>query len=161
MCGIDISAKDENVISMPAFLTHRSKAVDAPVRAYMDGSEKRVEMAAELAGATREEMSSIKVTDISDRNDVQAHIPVNNPVSQFMAQNPGSTGMQSNGVEYSRQVQMPTSIPGTNGRVVNDANMGAKMITKVRDRHSVISNGSAVSDRPAEETLQPGYRRRG
>src|SRR5882724_2781406 len=89
MCGADIACADDDAVVMPNILTFRSKAVDAPVRAYMDGSEKRVDMAAELAGTTREEMSSIKVTDISDRQDVQAHIPVNNPVSQFMAQHPG------------------------------------------------------------------------
>ena len=161
MCGIDISAKDDDAVVMPNILSFRSKAVDAPVRAYMDGSEKRVDMAAELAGTTREEMSSIKVTDISDRRDVQAAQPVNNAVAQFMAQNPGVGGMNPNGVQYSTQVQMATPIPGQPGRTFNDANIGAKMITKVRDRHSLISNGSAVSDRPAEETLQPGYRRRG
>ena len=161
MCGEDISSKEENAVSLPNILTFRSKAVDAPVRAYMDGSEKRVDMAAELAGTTREEMSSIKVTDISDRNDVQAAQPVNNAITQFMAQHPGVGGMQSNGVEYSTQVQTPTRIPGPNGKVINDANMGAKMLTKVRDRHSQVSMGSAVSDRPALETQQPGYRRRG
>ncbi len=150
MCGTDISAKDDDAVVMPNILSFRSKAVDAPVRAYMDGSEKRAGMAAELAGTTVDEMSSIKVTDISDRKDVQAHIPVNNSVTQFMAQNPGVGGMQANGVEYSTQVQSGPF-----------PNIGAKMLTKVRDRHSQISMGSAVSDRPALETQQPGYRRRG
>lgn len=150
MCGIDISAKDDDAVVMPNILSFRSKAVDAPVRAYMDGSEKRVEMAAELAGATREDMSSTKITDISDRNDVQAAKPVNNAVTQFMAQNPGVGGMQSNGSEYSTQVQTGPF-----------PNVGAKMLSKVRERHSNISMGSAVSDRPALETQQPGYRRRG
>lgn len=150
MCGADISCADDDAVVMPNILTFRSKAVDAPVRAYMDGSEKRVEMAAEMAGTTREEMSSIKVTDISDRNDVQAHIPVNNPVSQFMAQNPGVGGMNPNGVQYSTQVQSGPF-----------PNVGAKMITKVRQRHGEISNGSAMSDRPSVQILEPGYRRRG
>lgn len=151
MCGIDISAKDDDAVVMPNILSFRSKAVDAPVRAYMDGSEKRVEMAAELAGATREDMSSIKITDIPDRNDVQAAKPVNNEITRFMAQNPGIGGMQANGAQYSTQVQ--------NGPFPN---VGAKMMTKVRERHSLISNGSAVTERlPTEITENPNYRRRG
>lgn len=150
VCKAEIGCDDDDAVTLPNILSFRSKAVDAPVRAYMDGSEKRVEMAAELAGATREDMSSLKITDISDRQDVQAHIPVNNPVTQFMAQHPGVGGMQSNGAEYSTQVQSGPH-----------PNIGAKMMTKVRDRHSSISMGSAVSDRPALETQQPGYRRRG
>lgn len=160
MCGEDISAKDDEVV-MPNILSFRSKIPDKAARAYMDGSEKRVEMAAELAGTTASEMSSLKVTDLSDRRDVAANIPVNNPVTQFMAQHPGVGGMQSNGIEYSTQVQTATPIPGQPGRTSNDANVGAKMLTKVRDRHSTLSNGMAVSDRPALETQQPGYRRRG
>jgi NAD-dependent SIR2 family protein deacetylase len=150
MCGTDISAKDDDAVVMPNILSFRSKVPDQAVRQYMDGSEKRVEMAAELAGTTRDDMSSLKVTDISDRADVQAHIPVNNPVTQFMAANPGVGGMSSQGAEYSTQVQ--------NGPFPN---VGAKMMTKIRDRHGTISNGSAISDRPALETQQPGYRRRG
>ncbi len=149
MCGEDISAKDDEVV-MPNILSFRSKVPDQAVRAYMDGSEKRVELAAELAGASKEDMSSLKVTDISDRRDVPANIPVNNSVTQFMAQHPGVGGMQSNGAEYATQVQSGPH-----------PNIGAKMLTKVRDRHSTLSMGSAVSDRPALETLQPGYRRRG
>jgi hypothetical protein len=161
MCGIDISAKDDDAVVMPNILSFRSKVPDQAVRAYMDGSEKRVDMAAELAGTTREEMSSLKITDISDRQDVQAAIPVNNSVTQFMAQHPSVGGMQSNGSEYSTRVQTPTPIPGQPGRTYNDANIGAKMLTKIRDRHGTLSNGSAMSDRPALETQQPGYRRRG
>lgn len=150
MCGADIACVDDDAVVMPNILTFRSKAVDAPMRAYMDGSEKRVDMAAELAGTTREEMSSIKVTDISDRQDVQAAQPVNNAVTQFMAANPGVGGMNPNGAEYSTQVQTGPF-----------PNVGAKMLTKTREHHGKISMGSAVSDRPALETQQPGYRRRG
>ncbi len=149
MCGTDISAKDDDAVVMPNILSFRSKIPDKAARDYMDGSEKRVHMAAELAGTSAEDMSSIKVTDLSDRMDVPANIPVNNPVTQFMAANPGVGGMQANGVEYSAQVQTGPS-----------PNVGAKMLTKVRERHSTISMGSAVSDRPALETQQPGYRRR-
>lgn len=151
-CGTDIAVRTtDNVISMPAFLTSKSKVPDKVARDYMDGSEQRVHMAAELAGTTSEDMSSLKITDLSDRRDVEANIPVNNPVTQFMQAHPqAAVGYQSNGAEYSTQVQTG---PG--------ANTGAKMLTKVRGFHDGISRGTAVSDRPALETQQPGYRRRG
>lgn len=151
MCGTDISAKDDDAVTMPNILSFRSKVPDKVARDYMDGSEKRVHMAAELAGTSAADMSEIKITDLSDRKDIQANIPVNNPVTQFMAANPQApVGFQNNGAEYSTQVQTG---PG--------ANTGAKMLTKVRGFHNDISHGSAISDRPALETQQPGYRRRG
>lgn len=153
VCGADIAIKNDNVISMPAFLTAKSKVPDKVARDYMDGSEKRVQMAAELSGASAADMSSLKVTNLTDNpNDVVPHRPVDNPVSQFMAANPNpNIGMVGGaGVQYSQAVQ---SGPG--------ANSGAKMMTKVRGFHSEISHGTAVSDRPALETQQPGYRRRG
>lgn len=149
-CGEDISAKDDNAVTLPNILSFRSKVPDKVARDYMDGSEKRVHMAAEMAGTTADEMSSLKVTDLNDRADVQAQAPVNNPVTQFMQQNPGVGGMNPNGVQYSAQVQTGPH-----------PNVGAKMITKVRGYHGEISRGSAVSDRPGLETQQPGYRRRG
>lgn len=150
-CGADISLKDDDAVVMPNILSFRSKTPDKVARDYMDGSEKRVQMAAELAGTTAEEMSSLKITDLSDRKDVEANIPVNNPVTQFMQANPQApVGFRTDGSQYSTQVQ---SGPG--------ANSGAKMMTKLRGHHSEISKGSAVSDRPALETQQPGYRRRG
>ncbi len=149
-CGEDISAKDDEVV-MPNILSFRSKVPDKVARDYMDGSEKRVHMAAALAGTSASDMSELKITNLSDRNDIQANIPVNNPVTQFMAAHPqAAVGYQSNGAEYSTQVQTG---PG--------ANTGAKMLTKVRGFHNDISHGAAVSDRPALETQQPGYRRRG
>jgi hypothetical protein len=151
MCGIDISSKDDDAVVMPNILSFRSKVPDKVARDYMDGSEKRVHMAAELAGTTAADMSELKVTNLTDRSDtIQPHIPVNNPVTQFMQANPGVGGMSLNGVEYSSQVQSGPY-----------PNVGAKMLTKVRGFHSDISHGTAVSDRPALETQQPGYRRRG
>jgi hypothetical protein len=58
--------------------------------------------------------------------------------------------MNPNGAEYSTQVQSGPH-----------PNIGATMITKARDFHGKLSHGMAVSDRPALETQQPGYRRRG
>lgn len=151
MCGADIACADDDAVTMPNILSFRSKVPDKVARDYMDGSEKRVHMAAELAGTSAEDMSSLKVTDLTDRRDmIQPVAPVNNAVTQFMAQHPGVGGMTSNGAEYANQVQSGPH-----------PNVGAKMLTKVRGFHNDISHGAAVSDRPALETQQPGYRRRG
>jgi hypothetical protein len=151
-CGADIASSDDNVVSMPAFLTKHSKVPDKVARDYMDGSQKRVEMAAQMAGTSVEDMSELKVTNLTDRADtMQPHAPVSNPVTQFMAANPQApVGFRTDGAQYSTQVQSGPF-----------ANSGAKMMTKLRGHHDAISHGTAVSDRPALETQQPGYRRRG
>ena len=81
-----------------------------------------------------------------------AAMPVNNAVTQFMAQHPqapvGYVGGQ--GVNYSGAVQSGSY-----------ASMGARTRTSVHDYHSQLTGGVASSDMPALETLQPGYRRRG
>lgn len=52
----------------------------------MDGSETRAHLAAAAAGVPVSEMSGLKITDISDRNDMQvSERPVVNDVTRHMA----------------------------------------------------------------------------
>jgi hypothetical protein len=75
---------DDDIV-MPAFLSQKSKNNDKVARDIMDGSEKRAELAAEMAGVPVSEMSSLKVTDLNDRNDAQFSAKeVVNPVTQQM-----------------------------------------------------------------------------
>src|ERR1019366_5214547 len=79
-CGADINNRraDDDVI-MPNIFSAKSKNNDKVARDIMDGSEKRVDMAADMAG--------LKITDLNDRNDTQWSAPEeNNAVTQRMAE---------------------------------------------------------------------------
>lgn len=154
ICGADIAASDDNVVSMPAFLTKHSKVPDKVARDYMNGSEKRVELAAAMSGGSPSDFSELKVTDLGDRNDTLVSAqPVSNHITKFMDANPGIGGMQSNGAEYSTNVQRAYDPKG------RDVNVGAKTMTALNNLWA--KGGSPRVDRPALETQQPGYRRRG
>ena len=86
LCGTDINnwRADDDIVC-PAFLSQKSKNNDQLVRDMMDGSEKRAEIAAMQAGCSVEEMSSLKITDITDRRDAEiSAIPVNNEITRHM-----------------------------------------------------------------------------
>jgi hypothetical protein len=151
LCDADMGEPpDADVISIPAFLSAKTKATDKVYRDHESASMVRVEKAAELAGVPVSEMASLKITDIkggTHEGDIAA-MPVVNAVTQQMdAINArgGQVGWQGTaGVEYSGAVQQGPF-----------PNMGAKMRTAIHQ-----ANGS-VSDRPGLETQQPGYRYRG
>ena len=86
LCHVDINNRraDDDVVC-PNILSFKTKKTDAVARDIMNGSEQRVEMAAAMAGTSKEEMSSLKITDLNDRNDTQfAAKEVINPVTQHM-----------------------------------------------------------------------------
>jgi len=144
---------DDDIV-MPSIRTMRSSATDKVYREMETASEKRAEAAAEMAGVPTSEMSGLKITNLSDarrEGDVAAP-PVtaaNNSVVAFMEQTKIG-GFQGNGSEYSGAVQVGPA-----------PNAGARARSMLQQHHTNISGGAAVSDRPALETMQPGYRRRG
>jgi len=150
-CRADMGEeKDDSVICLPAFLTAKGKSVDKVYRDHEAASIVRAEKAAELAGVPVSEMSDLKITDIrgGTYEGETAIKPVVNEVTQHMDMvnaRGGQLGWQgSNAVEYSAAVQTGPF-----------PNMGAKVRSAIH-----AANGS-VSDRPALETQQPGYRYRG
>lgn len=142
---------DDDVV-MPFIRSAATKATDKVYRDMEAGSEVRAQAAADLAGVPVSEMSGLKITNLNDRKDAEvAAMPVNNPVSQFMQANPQAAGFRGgDGLGYSAAV-------GTGPA----PNVGAKMRTVVQNAHAELSRGTAVSDRPALETQNPLYRRRG
>ena len=146
------NTRADNDIVMPSLRSATTKHNDDFYRQMEKGSEHRMHLAAEASGAPASEFSSLKITDLNDRRDAEiAAKPVQNSVTQLMAANPGIGGFQSNaGLGYSGYVQQGP-----------EPNAGARMMTKLHGIHSDISKGSAVSNLPALETQQPGYRRRG
>lgn len=103
LCRADIGIDtDDTVISMPSLRSASSKSVDNVYREMERGSEIRAEKGAELAGCSVEEMSGLKITDIRTglKEGEIAAPPLNNPVTQAMAQAPGLTGFQANGAQF-------------------------------------------------------------
>lgn len=153
LCGAYVgSDRADDEITMPAILGRRTKVVDQVYRDMEKGSEHRMSLAAEAAGGIPADYASLKITDMRDnlRAGEIAAMPVNNAVTQFMAQTGvgGFTGGQ--GAGYSGAVQTGPF-----------PNAGAHMRTSIQQHHADLSRGAAVSDRPANEVMQPGYRRRG
>jgi hypothetical protein len=87
VCHEDINNRvPDNVVTVPAFLSQKSKNNDKVARDIMDGSETRAQMAAAMAGTDVSEMSGLKITNLNDRNDTQFSLPdVVNPVTERMA----------------------------------------------------------------------------
>ena len=146
------NTRADNDIVMPSLRSATTKHNDNFYRQMEKGSEHRVHLAAEAAGVSASELSDLKITNLNDRRDAEvAAMPINNSVTQLMAANPGVGGFQSQaGLGYSGYVQQGP-----------EPNAGARMMTKLGSYHAELSKGSAVSNLPALETQQPGYRRRG
>lgn len=155
-CGTPRDA--EEVIDIPKMPFIRrgdsiAKVGDDVYRQMEKGSEFRAEKAAELSGAPVSEMSGLKITDLGSsrhEGEIAALLP-SNPVSQAMeaAAARGTPMGFGDGLGYSSAVAQG---PG--------ANAGAKFQNVLREQHARVTGGTGVSDRPALETQQPGYRRR-
>lgn len=153
-CKSHIGLTEEQVIDipMPFLASAKNKSVDQVYRQMEAGSEFRANLAAEMTGATKEEMSSLKITDLKtgQRQGDIAMPAVNNPVSQMVEAPKSPFGFQgSNGLGFSG--------PVASGAF---ANAGAKFQSVLRNAHAEKVGYDAVGDRPALETTQPGYRRR-
>lgn len=149
LCGAFMGEeKDDAVVCLPAFLSAKSKANDQVYRDIESSSEKRMHMAAEMAGVSASEMTDLKITDLRPTvtPGAIAAPPVSNAVTQHMEMinaRGGQFGWQgANASEYSSAVQTGPS-----------PNAGAKM-------RSFIQQQNGMPETPALETLQPGYRRR-
>lgn len=153
-CGADQGADDDDsVICMPSLRSARTKATDEVYRQAERGSEIRAQAAAEQLGVPVSEMSGLKITDMKTGVKPGETYAVDNTAANRANLSAGGSAPRfagADGTGYSGQVQSGP-LP----------NAGAKMRTALQQHHGQISRGSAVSDMPALETQQPGYRRRG
>lgn len=141
---------DHDVVT--PFIRHaKTKANDQVYRQIETASQQRAEAAAEMAGVPVADMADLKITDLRStrhEGDVAA-VPVNNEVSRLIDR--GIGGFQGGeAAEYGAAVQTGPF-----------PNAGAQMRTQLQNYHGKITHGAGISDMPAKETLQPGYRRRG
>lgn len=157
-CGHD-SESDELLpaVTSPVIRSLHSKVVDQTYRDMEAGAEHRAQMAMEVHGLDQQEANSLKITNLQDNlqpGDMAA-MPVNNPVSAAMAQQPGRFGYQG-GAAMEHAAAAHTG---------PHANAGARAMQGLRAAHqsSMMGAGNAgatSSDMPALETQQPNYRRR-
>lgn len=153
-CKSHIGLTDDQVIDipMPFLSSPKNRSVDQVYRQMETGSEFRAQAAAEMTGASKEEMSGLKITNLKTgqkQGDI-AMPAVNNAVSQMVEAPKSPFGFQgSNGLGFSG--------PVASGAF---ANAGAKFQSVLRNSHAERVGYDAVGDRPALETTQPSYRRR-
>jgi hypothetical protein len=149
LCSADINNRvPDNVVVMPAFLSQKSKNNDKVARDIMDGSEKRAELGAAMAGVPVSEMSNLKITNLNDRKDAEfSAVEVNNPVTQRMAE------MQARG--------MPTGFGVAEAQnFATQAHTGVAPHAGLRSRNRVQAALAPIGSAPLplEITNNPNYR---
>jgi hypothetical protein len=154
LCGAYVGHdRDDDDIVVP-FIRHASTTANDKVYRDMEsGSERRAAMAAELAGVPVSDMSALKITDLAPTRhagDVAA-IPVNNEVSRMVEASPQSP------FGFKRDSGLGFSGPVASGFAPN---AGARFQNTIRESHAERMGWDKVGDLPANEVLQPGYRRR-
>lgn len=149
---------DDDVV-MPFVRTSGSVAKLAAIDDVYKGMEKGSEIRAEMSGLSGTEASPIKITDLrptKHEGDIAAPTLSGSALElqkhmEAMNARGAQVGFQgANGVEWSA------------GSAVGPApSAGAKARTALQHVHGQAVGGHAISDRPALETTNPGYRRRG
>jgi hypothetical protein len=111
-------------------------ANDKVYRDIEAGSEQRVERAAELTGATKDEMSSLKITNMNDnmRAGDMAAQDASEAMKRLQASSPTPIGFQSNGAEFSKGIAQ--GAVALNGQVTTgiEPNAGARAAARVARR---------------------------
>src|ERR1035437_6387204 len=149
ICKTDINNRraDDDVI-MPNIFSAKSKNNDKVARDIMDGSEKRVDLAAAMAGTSREDMAGLKITNLNDRNDTQWSAPEeHNAVTQRMAE------MQARG--------MPTGFGVAEAQsFAAQSHTGSEPYAGLRARNRVQAALPPIGQAPLlkQTTENPNYR---
>lgn len=156
LCGFDTESDDDGLqaaITAPILhLKGVARNVDNIFRAEQEGAKFRADLTGE---------SSLNVTNQRDnlRTGDMAAMPVVNDISRAMDASPVPVGFRGGAEQGLAASQMAHNFPDPRtGRVIAP-NAGAKTMNAVRNMHPTF--GGATTDRPALETQQPGYRRRG
>ena len=149
LCNADINNRvPDNVVTVPAFLSQKTKSTDKVARDIMDGSKVRAELAAAQAGVPVSEMSALKITNLNDRNDAQFSAPeVRNPVTERMDQ------MAAAGLKTGFGVAEAQSF-------ATQAHAGPEPYAGLRARNRVQSQMTPIGAAPLpnEITRNPNYR---
>ncbi len=160
---------DDDVV-MPNILHFSTRCSDGVYKAIEKASENRVYEAAEMAGCSASEMSSLKITNMKDsmREGDIAAMPIVNDVTRQMdairAMNPNASVGFGDGLGFSSTVATgPVPNAGARfQRAVNESHpsMVGRQVGRDESGHLVAPSTDVMSSRPANEIFQPGYRPR-
>lgn len=138
LCGEEIGIPDrgDGGVVMPFIRSARMAATDKTYRDIESGSEERVARAAELTGSTKEDMASLKITNIHD-NMKQGDIAsmevaqADAALQRLQASSPIKIGFQPNGAEFSAGIAQ--GAVALNGKVTTgiEPNAGARAAQRV------------------------------
>ena len=151
LCGYDTEVDSlAQAVTAPHLLKGAARNVDGIWQAEQKGAEFRAQMAEQM-GLDAGEAANLKVSDMREAAAGETTaVPVNNAVTQMMDRAPpGLVGFVEGaqaGIGYS-QAAHTGMYP----------NVGTHFLRGLKERHSEYA---PVSDMPARETQQPGYRRR-
>ena len=162
LCGYDCKPEEELglELSMPHLAKPIGKIGDQTYRGMEEGAAFRAQVAQEVHGLDADQAAMLKITDMRDNNKVgeDSVVDVVNSVSQQMAmlQSRGApVGFGGDGIGFSQSVSTGPH-----------PNAGARTQQMVRQMHGTLSaqvtgfRAADMSNVPALETRQPGYRNR-
>ena len=135
LCAEEIGIPDRGeVIQMPSLRSAKMKATDKTYRDIEAGSEVRVDRAAELTGSTKEDMASLKITDMADNmraGDIAAK-EADAALKRLQSSSPMQIGFQNNGAEFSSGIS--TGAVALNGKITTgiEPNAGARAAMRVQ-----------------------------
>jgi len=152
LCHADISVPPTGEINMPMMSFGKAKIGDRVFREMEAGAEHRINVASEMTGLPKSDFNDLKITNMKDNmraGDVAAVEPRISPEMTQAMQT--SNNLSQFGLQFSA---------GTSHGPY--ANRGAEWQGIVRKQHGHFAPHAvaSMSDRPALETVQPGYRRR-
>ena len=139
LCAEDISIPDrgDGGVVMPFIRSAKMAATDKTYRDMEAGSETRVERAAEVTGSTKEDMASLRITNMHDnmRQGDIASMEVSQAdaaLARLQAASPMKIGFQENGAEYSSGIS--TGAVAVNGNITTgiEPNAGARAAMRVQ-----------------------------
>lgn len=136
LCAEEIGIPDrgDNGVVMPFIRSAKMKATDKTYRDIEAGSEVRVARAAELTGSTKEDMASLKITDMADNmraGDIAAK-EADAAMKRLQSSSPMQIGFQNNGAEFSNGIAQ--GAVALNGKVTTgiEPNAGARAAMRVQ-----------------------------
>lgn len=166
-------ARPEPALVTPHIGKSIGKNTDEMYRAMEAGSEVRAQVAMEMTGMDSTEVSGMKITDMADglREGDVAEPSRPNPLTQQIDANPGGLGFVQQGGAIAQGLEQSFlqghhQGAGLNAmkqlRSVHTRTAAARVAAGTENRGAPpLASPQMTVDRPALETQNPGYRRRG
>lgn len=132
--GIGTSDAEDSAVVMPFIRSAKMAATDKIYRDMENGSEVRVERAAEITGSTKEDMAALRITDMNDNmraGDIAAK-EADAAMARLKSMSPVAPEFKPNGAEFSAGIAQ--GAVALNGQVTTgiEPNAGARAAMRVQ-----------------------------